>query len=51
MLGYLLCGALPGIWLGTRVGFSMSPVLLKRVVAGFLVFIGVTMAVNAASMF
>ncbi len=51
MLGYLLCGALPGIWLGTRIGFRLSPRMLKRVVAGFLVFIGVTMAANAAAIF
>ncbi|NKF23268.1 sulfite exporter TauE/SafE family protein [Solimonas sp. C16B3] len=47
MLGLLLVGALPGIWLGTRLGFRMSPLLLKRAVAGFLVFIGVTMAAKA----
>lgn len=49
MLGYLLIGALPGIWIGTRVGFSLSPKLLKRVVAGFLIFIGATMAAKAAA--
>lgn len=47
MLGLLLVGALPGIWLGTQIGFRLSPRLLKRVVAGFLVFIGVTMAIKA----
>jgi len=47
MLVLLLIGALPGIWMGTRLGFRLSPRLLKRLVAGFLVFIGVTMAVKA----
>lgn len=47
MLALLLVGALPGIWCGTRVGFRLSPKLLKRVVAGFLIFIGVTMAIKA----
>lgn len=51
MLGLLLCGALPGIWLGTRVGFRMSPQLLKRVVAGFLIFIGLTMVAKASAVF
>lgn len=46
MLGLLLAGALPGIWLGTRIGFRLPPKPLKRLVAGFLVFIGVTMAIN-----
>jgi uncharacterized membrane protein YfcA len=49
MLGFLLCGALPGIWLGTQVGFRLQPRLLKRLVAGFLVFIGVTMVAKAAA--
>ncbi|HEY9547836.1 MAG TPA: sulfite exporter TauE/SafE family protein, partial [Solimonas sp.] len=47
MLALLLLGALPGIWLGTRIGFRLPPRLLKRVVAGFLIFIGVTMAIKA----
>lgn len=46
MLALLLIGALPGIWLGTRIGFRLPPRLLKRVVACFLVFVGVTMAVK-----
>lgn len=47
MLGLLLVGALPGIWMGTRLGFGLQPQLLKRLVAGFLVFIGTTMAMKA----
>lgn len=47
MLGLLLVGALPGIWLGTRLGFRLPPRLLKRLVAAFLIFIGGTMAAKA----
>ncbi len=46
MLVLLLAGALPGIWFGTRIGFRLPGELLKRGVAGFLIFIGVTMAIN-----
>ncbi|WP_043114671.1 sulfite exporter TauE/SafE family protein [Solimonas soli] len=46
MLVLLLTGALPGIWLGTRIGFRLSPRLLRRGVAGFLIFIGVTMVTS-----
>lgn len=49
MLGFLLIGALPGIWLGTRLGFSLNARALKRLVAGFLIFIGTTMAIKAAA--
>jgi len=44
MLGFLLIGALPGIWIGSRIGFRLSDRMLKRVIAGLLVFIGFTMA-------
>ena len=44
MLGFLLIGALPGIWIGSRIGFRLSDRMLKRVIAGLLVFIGITMA-------
>jgi uncharacterized membrane protein YfcA len=43
MLGYLLLGAFPGIWLGTKIGFNLPERPLKRLIAGFLVFIGTTM--------
>ena len=46
MLVLLLLGALPGIWIGTRVGFRLPPKPLKRCVAGFLIFIGTTMIAN-----
>lgn len=49
MLVLLLLGALPGIWLGTRVGFRLPPQLLRRCVAGFLIFIGVTMLSSVLS--
>lgn len=51
MLVLLLFGAMPGIWLGTRVGFRLPPQLLKRLVAGFLVFVGCTMVAKAAAVF
>ena len=47
MLGYLLIGALPGIWLGTRIGFSLPPAPLKRAIAFFLIFIGTTTLLKA----
>ena len=43
MLGFLLLGALPGIWIGTRIGFRLSPRPLKRLISGLLVVIGVIM--------
>lgn len=50
MLGYLLVGAIPGIWLGTRVAFRLDDKALKRVISGFLVFIGCTMAAKSMAM-
>lgn len=43
LLGYLLIGALPGIWVGSKVGFRLSERPLKRLIAGLLIFIGGTM--------
>ena len=40
MLGYLLVGALPGIWLGSRVAFRLDARSLKRLIAALLVLIG-----------
>ena len=40
MLGYLLLGALPGIWLGSRVAFRLDARSLKRLIAALLVLIG-----------
>lgn len=47
MLAYLLLGAVPGIWLGSRVAFGLDERSLKRTISAFLVFIGVTMAAKA----
>lgn len=47
MLGYLLIGAIPGIWIGTRVAFRLDDKALKRIISAFLIFIGCTMAAKA----
>jgi uncharacterized protein len=47
LLGYLLVGAIPGIWLGSKLAFRLPPKPLKRLIAGFLVFIGSTMLIKA----
>lgn len=47
MLGFLLIGAIPGIWIGTRLAFRLDDRALKRTISAFLVFIGGTMAVKA----
>ncbi len=39
MLGYLLLGSIPGIYLGTRLGFRLPDRVLKPVIAGILVII------------
>lgn len=51
LLGYLLIGALPGIWIGTRIAFRLDDKALKRTISGFLVFIGCTMAAKAMAAF
>ncbi|MBV8062302.1 MAG: sulfite exporter TauE/SafE family protein [Nevskia sp.] len=40
LLGWLLLGALPGIWLGSRVGFRLDGLALRRVVACLLLLVG-----------
>lgn len=40
LLGWLLLGALPGIWIGSRLGFQMDPRSLKRAIAGILIVVG-----------
>ena len=47
MLVPLLVGALPGIWIGTRIGFKLTGVALRRVIAIMLVVIGSTMLAKA----
>ncbi len=40
LLGWLLLGAIPGIWLGTRIGFRMDAKTLKRAIAMMLIVAG-----------
>lgn len=47
MLGWLLLGAIPGIWIGTRIAFRLDDKALKRTISALLVFIGCTMAAKA----
>ena len=47
LLLYLLVGAIPGIWLGTRVGFRLPDRLLRPAIAGLLLFIGAGMLTKA----
>ena len=47
LLGYLLLGAIPGIWLGTRVGFRLPDRALRPAIAGLLLFIGAGMLTKA----
>lgn len=47
MLGFLLVGAIPGIYLGSRVGFSLGDKALKRLISGLLIFVGATMMAKA----
>jgi hypothetical protein len=51
MLFWLLTGALPGIYLGSRVGFSLNDKTLKRLISGLLVFVGGTMMAKALASF
>jgi uncharacterized protein len=48
MLGWLLLGALPGIWLGSQVGFRLSGQKLKRAVACLLLLVGSMSLAKAA---
>lgn len=47
MLLSLLVGALPGIYIGTRLAFRLNDKALKRVISGLLVFVGTTMMAKA----
>ncbi|MDP3858077.1 MAG: sulfite exporter TauE/SafE family protein [Stagnimonas sp.] len=40
MLGFLLLGAMPGIWVGSRIGFRLDARQLKRVISVLLVLVG-----------
>lgn len=41
LLGYMLLGSLPGIYLGTRFGFSVPDKVLRPILGGMLIFIGI----------
>lgn len=43
MLGYLLLGSLPGIWLGSKVGMKLPDHVLKPIMAVLLLLIGVSL--------
>lgn len=43
MLAALLVGAIPGIYIGTRIGFRLDARALKRVISGLLIVVGATM--------
>ena len=47
LLVALLAGAIPGIWLGTRVGFRLPDAKLRPAIAGLLLFIGAGMLAKA----
>ena len=47
LLGLLLIGALPGIWLGTRIGFRLPDSALRPLIAGVLLLIGTGMLGSA----
>lgn len=49
MLGWLLVGALPGIWIGTQLGFRLDALMLKRVIAGLLLVVGSTTLAKAVA--
>ena len=49
MLGYLLIGAIPGIWIGTRIAFRLNDKSRKRAISALLVLIGCTMAAKAVA--
>jgi uncharacterized membrane protein YfcA len=40
LLGWLLLGAMPGIWIGSRIGFRLEGPVLKRAVACLLLLVG-----------
>jgi len=47
LLLYLLIGAIPGIWLGTRVGFRLPDRMLRPAIAGLLLVVGAGMLTKA----
>lgn len=49
VLGYLLLGSLPGIWLGTRLGYRLPDRVLRPTIAVLLLLVGVGMFVDNAA--
>lgn len=49
VLGYLLLGSLPGIYLGTRLGYRLPDGVLRPVVACLLLLIGAGMFIDSAA--
>lgn len=47
LLGWLLIGSLPGIWLGTRVGLRLSDEQLRPILAGLLLLIGLSLVIRS----
>lgn len=43
MLGYMLLGSLPGIWLGSKVGMKLPDHILKPIIAILLLVIGISL--------
>ncbi|MDE2150549.1 MAG: sulfite exporter TauE/SafE family protein [Gammaproteobacteria bacterium] len=50
MLWLLLAGGLPGVWIGSRLGFRMPARTLKRSIAGLLLFVGGSTLAKAAGL-
>lgn len=46
LLFYLLCGSIPGIFLGVKISIYLSPLILRRVLAAVLVLIGMKLALS-----
>lgn len=49
VLAYLLLGSLPGIWLGTRVGYQLPEYVLRPVIAILLIAVGAGMFIDTAA--
>jgi len=47
ILGYLMIGSLPGIYLGTRLGFRLPDKVLRPLLAAVLVVIGISLIIRA----
>jgi len=47
LLGWLLIGSLPGIWLGTKVGMRLSDEQLRPILASLLLLIGLSLVIRS----